>query len=105
MSITITEENFDTEVIQSSVPVLLDFWAGWCVPCRMVAPVLEQIAAEYKGRLVIGKVNVDEENDLASKHNIVSIPALILYKNGTIVQQRVGALPKHEIINFLKSVV
>jgi thioredoxin 1 len=77
--IQIRGANFDTEVLQSPVPVLVDFWAEWCTPCKMIGPLLDQLGAEYSGRLKIAKVNVDEENDLAGRHNIVSIPTLVLY--------------------------
>jgi len=75
--IEITGENFESEVIQSSTPVFLDFWAAWCGPCRMVGPIVEQLADEYDGKLKVGKINVDEETDLATRHSIVSIPALV----------------------------
>ena len=95
--ITITNANFDSEVIKASVPVLLDFWAAWCNPCRMIAPFIEQIAGEYDGRLKVGKINVDEENELAVKHNVASIPTLAIYKNGELVFTQAGALPKNQI--------
>ena len=101
----VTSANFENEVVKSTVPVLLDFWAAWCGPCRMVSPVVEQIAGEYKGRLKVGKVNVDEENDLASRHGIVSIPTLVVYKNGKIANQAVGALPKHNIEALFKDLI
>jgi len=100
--ITITGDNFDTEVLRASVPVLLDFWAAWCGPCRMIAPFIEQIADEYDGRLKVGKVNVDEQNELAIRHNIASIPNLAVYKGGELVHTQSGALPKNEIENLVK---
>jgi thioredoxin 1 len=103
--VTITSANFDEEVIQSSLPVLIDFWAGWCVPCKMIAPFLDELAEEYSGRLKIGKVNVDEENDLAARHGITSIPALVIYKGGKIVRQEAGARPKHELENLFKDLL
>ena len=100
--ITITGDNFDTEVTKASVPVLLDFWAAWCAPCRMIAPFIEQIADEYDGRLKVGKVNVDEQNELALRHNVASIPTLAVYKNGELVFIQSNALPKNEIENLVK---
>jgi thioredoxin 1 len=101
--ITITGDNFDAEVIKSTVPVLLDFWASWCNPCRMIAPFLEQIAEEYDGRLKVGKVNVDEQDKLAAQHNIVSIPTMVVYKNGVLAHQQAGALPKNEMESLVKN--
>jgi thioredoxin 1 len=82
--ITATNLNFETEVLKSDKPVLVDFWAAWCGPCRMVAPVLEQLASEYEGKVLIAKVNVDEQIELASRYGIRSIPTVILFKNGQI---------------------
>jgi thioredoxin 1 len=103
--VVITKDNFDAEVLRSAIPVLVDFWAGWCGPCKMIAPMLEEIAGEYAGRLKIAKVDVDQEAELAEQHNISTIPAMVLYKEGRIQAQRSGAIPKHEIINFFKAVV
>ena len=100
--IDITKSNFEAEVLKSTVPVLLDFWAAWCGPCRMVGPFVEQIAEEYSGRLKVGKVNVDEEGDLAGSHGVVSIPTLVVYKDGKIANQAVGALPKQKIEALFK---
>ena len=103
--VTITNDNFDDEVLRSPVPVLVDFWADWCNPCKMIAPMLAEIAGEYAGRLKIAKVDVDKEAGLAERHNISTIPTLVLYKGGRIQAQHSGALPKHEIINFFKALV
>ena len=103
--IVVTGANFETEVIKSQVPVLLDFWASWCGPCRMIGPFVEQLAAEYSGRLKVGKVNVDEEGDLASRHGVVSIPTLVVYKNGEIANQAIGAYPKQTIEALFKDLI
>ena len=100
--ITVTGENFEAEVLKSPVPVLVDFWASWCGPCRMIGPLVEQLAEEYGDRLKVGKVNVDEEQDLATNHGVVSIPTLVVYKNGNIVNQGIGALPKQNIEALFK---
>ncbi len=101
----ITMANFDAEVEQSTVPVLLDFWAEWCMPCRMIGPHIDELAKTYAGKIKIGKVNVDNESDLASKFNIISIPTLVVFKDGKPYKQKVGALPKHEIENMFKDLV
>ena len=103
--ITVTGANFESEVIQSTAPVLLDFWAAWCGPCKMIGPIIEQLAEEYSGRLKVGKINVDEEADLASRHGIVSIPTLVVYKDGIIVNQTTGAVPKRNIEALFKDLV
>jgi len=95
--VTITNENFEDEVLKSPAPVLLDFWASWCGPCRMLAPVVEALAADYAGRVKVGKVNVDEEGALAERHGVASIPTLVLYHISQIADRRVGALPRAEI--------
>ncbi|HAE22134.1 MAG TPA: thioredoxin [Spirochaetaceae bacterium] len=101
----ITMANFDAEVEQSTVPVLLDFWAEWCMPCRMLGPHIDDLAKTYAGKLKIGKVNVDNESDLATRFNIISIPTLIVFKDGKPYKQKVGALPKHEIENMFKELI
>ncbi|MDR0442501.1 MAG: thioredoxin [Treponema sp.] len=104
-SIEITDDNFQTEVLQSSVPALIDFWAPWCGPCKMIGPMIEQLAEEYKGRIKFCKVNVDEENALAEQHGIVSIPTLVLYKNGALAAQKIGAAPKRDIEALFRDLV
>ena len=103
--ITLTGDNFEDEVIQSTLPVLVDFWASWCGPCKMIGPFIEQLAQEYSGRAKVGKVNVDEEEDLAARHGVVSIPTLVVYKDGKIVNQAAGALPKHGLEALFKEYV
>ncbi len=102
MEITITKENFETEVLKSDVPVLLDFWATWCGPCMMIAPTLEEIARENAGRLKVGKVNVDEQMELAMKFGVTSIPLLVVMEKGQIVKKAVGAMPKAKIEALFK---
>ena len=99
-AVTITNENFQTEVMHADKPVLLDFWAPWCGPCRMVSPVVEEIAAE-RPDIKVGKVNVDEQPALAAQFGVMSIPMLVVIKNGQIVNQAVGARPKNAILNLL----
>ena len=92
--IEVTSENFDKEVLQSEIPVLVDFWADWCQPCRMIAPSVAQIADEYDGRIKVGKLDVDQNGDLSLSYNIRGIPALLIFHNGKPVDQIVGAVPK-----------
>ena len=100
--VKITAANFEAEVMNSPIPVLVDFWATWCDPCRMIAPALEEIAREQEGIIKVGKVNVDEEMELATSFGITSIPTLLVFKNGQLVNQALGAMPKAQIEALLK---
>ncbi len=97
MEVVLNEENFDQEVLHSPLPVLVDFWAVWCGPCKVLSPIVEEIAKEYQGKLKVGSVNVDENNNLAMRYNVMSIPTLKIYKNGQVVGEMVGAAPKSTI--------
>jgi thioredoxin 1 len=103
--LTLTQANFAEEVLRSPVPVLVDFWAEWCGPCKMIAPILEEIAQEYDGRLKIGKVNIDNEQALASQHGIRAIPTLLVFKNGEVADQIVGLKRKGDLKANLDRVV
>jgi thioredoxin 1 len=102
MAIEITDGNFDAEVMNSEIPVLVDFWAVWCGPCRMVAPVVEELSNEYAGKVKVGKMNVDENRDTPSKYGIMSIPTLMIFKGGQMVDKLVGAVPKSQIAEKLE---
>lgn len=95
--ITITEANFEKEVLQSDLPVLVDFWADWCGPCKMLSPIIAEIAKEYEGRVKVGKINIDTQQELAVKYRVASIPTLVLFQNGQAVKRSVGAVPKSQI--------
>ena len=99
--ITITTQNFEAEVLQSDVPVLVDFWASWCGPCRMIAPAIARIAEDYAGRVKVGKINVDENMDLAMRFKVASIPLLLVMKDGQVVNKALGAMPKADILKLL----
>ncbi|MDD2578620.1 MAG: thioredoxin [Clostridia bacterium] len=101
MALTITTENFDEQVMKSDQPVLLDFWAVWCGPCRMVAPTVDKLAEDYNGRVVVGKINVDEETELAEQFKVMSIPTLYIMKQGQVVERMIGARPYEELAAVL----
>lgn len=102
-AIKITGSNFDEEVLKSKKPVLLDFWASWCGPCKMVAPTVEEIAKEAEGNIKVGKINVDEESELASRFHIMSIPTLMVVKDGKVSASVVGVRAKNDILKMLEA--
>ncbi len=99
--ITLTDDSFDTEVLQSSTPVLVDYWAEWCGPCKMIAPILEEIAQEYAGKIKVAKINIDENSGIAPKYGVRGIPTLMLFKGGDVEATKVGALSKSQLTAFL----
>jgi len=100
--IVLTKENFNQEVKESNIPVLVDFWASWCGPCRMVAPVIDELANDFDGRIKVGKVNVDEQRELAMQYKVMSIPTIILFKNGEEVDKIVGVRSKQDFANMIE---
>lgn len=103
--INITDDTFENEVLQSETLVVVDFWATWCGPCKMIAPILEELANEYDGKVKITKLDVDSNNQTAGKYNIMSIPSLLFFKNGEVVDQVVGAIPKSQLAQRIDKVV
>ena len=103
--IAVTKSSFDAEVLKSTVPVVADFWAEWCGPCRMIAPILKDLARDYKDKVKVAKINVDEEPDLASQFNIVSIPTLLFFKGGQVVKQQIGAVPRQVLEKLVKDLM
>ena len=103
--ITATDANFEQEVLNASMPVLIDFWASWCGPCRMIGPIVEELAEEYKGRLLVAKMNVDENTNTPAQYGIRGIPALLFFKNGELVDQIVGAVPKGQLVKNIEKVL
>lgn len=103
--LTVTSDNFETEVLQSEIPVLVDFWAPWCGPCRVISPIVEEMASEYEGKLTVGKLNVDDHPSIAQKYNITGIPALLFFKDGGIANMVVGAVPKAVLQENVNKVV
>lgn len=103
--VEITDSNFETEVIGSDTPVLIDFWAEWCGPCKMIAPIVEEIAGEYEGKVKVGKLDVDSNQQVAMKYGIRGIPTLLIFKGGQVVDQIVGAVPKPQLSARLEKVL
>ena len=101
--VTLTDKNFEEEVNSSTVPVLVDYWAEWCGPCKMIGPLVEEMAEEYSNRLKVGKLDVDENQSSASKQNVMSIPTLLIFKEGEVVAQQIGAVNKTQITEFIES--
>ena len=103
--VEINDGSFEAEVIKSDKPVLVDFWATWCGPCKMIAPILEEMATEYDGKLKIAKMDVDSNTKVATQYGIMSIPTLLFFKNGQLVDQVIGAIPKAQLVNRLTKVL
>lgn len=103
--VILTDEIFENEVLKSELPVLVDFWAEWCVPCRMLTPLVDQIAQEYSGKIKVAKLNVDECPESASQFNIQSIPTLAVFQNGELVAQNIGVIPKQTIVEMFEKII
>jgi thioredoxin len=103
--VTITDDNFEEEVIKSNIPVLIDFWAVWCGPCRMIAPIVEEMATEYEGRAKIGKLDVDSNQQTSIKYGVRSIPTLLIFKDGEVKETIIGAVPKAHLVEKLEAVL
>ena len=101
-AVAVTESSFNTEVLESTVPVLVDFWAAWCAPCRAIAPTIEELAVEYAGKLKVVKLDVDENGEISIRYGVQSIPTLMLFKDGNMVERMVGAYPKATILSKIK---
>ncbi|MDF1610907.1 MAG: thioredoxin [Stygiobacter sp.] len=102
---TFTDSNFDTEALQSNIPVIVDFWAAWCGPCRMIAPIIEDLANEYDGRVKVGKLDVDENQQIAIRYGVRSIPTVLFFQNGQLKDQIIGAMPKTVFVDKLNKLL
>lgn len=102
MEINVTKENFEKEVLNSNIPVVVDFWADWCGPCKMLGPVIEQLAKDYDGKIKVGKINVDSEQELAMKYRVASIPMVMKFENGKITKSSIGFRTKEQLIDILE---
>jgi thioredoxin 1 len=105
LPVELNDGNFESEVLKSDLPVLIDFWAPWCGPCKMVGPIVEEIAKDYEGRLKVGKLNVDENSQTAGQYGIMSIPSLMFFKEGKVVDQIIGAVPKQQFVEKIDKIV
>ncbi len=103
--VEVTDASFEQEILKSPLPALVDFWASWCAPCRMIGPVVEELAGEYNGRLKVAKMNVDDNVSTPTQYGIRGIPALLVFKNGEVVDQVVGAVPKAQVVSIIEKVL
>ncbi len=103
--VVVSTQNFDTEVVKSNIPVLVDFWASWCAPCKMIAPVVEELAKEYDGKLKVAKIDVDANREIAQNFGIMSIPTLLIFEGGRVADQLVGAVPKSMLVDKITRVL
>ena len=103
--VELNDSNFESEVLKSELPCLVDFWAEWCGPCQMVGPIVEEIAKEYEGKLKVGKLDVDQNSQIAAKYGIMSIPSLLIFNDGKVVDQIVGAVPKKQFVERIEKIV